>query len=125
MIAWLCAAVVGVVFALAGASKIMDWNSWFSSARSQGLWKVVALVLPGLELLLGALLVVAPSMPEVLGISTLLLLIFTVYLGARVATKSTTPCACFGARVSRPPSWRDILRNVVLIALLFVSAALQ
>jgi hypothetical protein len=41
----------------------------------------------------------------------------------QVLTKSQVPCACFGANVNRPPSRRDVMRNLALIALLFTSAA--
>lgn len=125
MLAWLCAAVVGCVLSYAGASKFTNWESWLASARAQGVWKVIAYVIPGIELLLGALLVVVPSVVEVLGLATVLLLIFTVYLGVRVATGSQIPCACFGSRVTTPPSWKDVSRNFGLILLLVISAALR
>lgn len=113
------------MLAYAGASKLTNWNSWLASARAQGVWKVIAFVIPAIELLLGALLVVIPSLVEVLGLATVLLVIFTVYLGVRVATGSTTPCACFGSHITKPPSWQDVWRNLGLIFLLVVSAALR
>ena len=125
MLAWLCSAIVGVVLALAGASKIMNWQGWLRSARSQHVWKVVAYALPVLELVLGALLIVMWTSAPVLGVSTLLLLVFTVYLGVQIAAKNTTPCACFGVASTRPSSWRDVWRNIALLALLFLSAAVQ
>ena len=118
------AAAVGLVIAFAGASKATGFQQWKSDARSQGLWPVVAYALPGLELLLGALLIVLSPTPLILGAATLLVLIFTVYLVVLVASGSMVPCACFGAKFSRPPSMRDILRNVVMLVALFASAAL-
>jgi len=118
------AAVVGLVIVFAGASKATGFQQWKSDARSQGLWPAVAYVLPAIELLLGALLIVLSPTPLVLGAATLLVLIFTVYLVVLVASGSTVPCACFGAKFSRPPSMRDILRNVVMLLALFASAAL-
>jgi prepilin signal peptidase PulO-like enzyme (type II secretory pathway) len=79
--------------------------------------------LPAIELVLGAALVVLKPAPTVLGLATLLLVVFTSFLALQVMTKSQVPCACFGAHVNRPPSWRDVMRNLVLIALLFTSAA--
>jgi hypothetical protein len=58
-----------------------------------------------------------------LGLATLLLVVFTSFLALQVITKSQVPCACFGAHVNRPPSWRDVLRNLGLIALMFIAAA--
>jgi hypothetical protein len=118
-----CAAIVGATLALAGASKVMSWNQWLTNARRQHLWKAVAVTLPVLELVLGAALVVLKPTPTILGLATLLLVVFTSFLAMQVLTKSQVPCACFGANVNRPPSRRDVMRNLALIALLFTSAA--
>ena len=120
-----CAAVVGATLALAGAGKFTSWNQWLSNALRQHLWKVVAISLPGIELVLGAALVVLKPAPIVLGLATLLLVVFTSFLALQVMTKSQVPCACFGAHVNRPPSWRDVARNLGLIALMFTAAALS
>lgn len=125
MISRLCAAVVGVLIALAGASKVTDFKQWQIDARAQKVWPVIALVLPALELLLGALLIVLTPSPQVLGAATLLLLIFTAFLLAQIASKSVVPCACFGSKSKRPPSMRDVARNVAMMSLLFVAAALS
>ena len=119
----ICAAVVGATLALAGAGKFTSWNQWLSNARRQHLWKLVAISLPAIELLLGAALFVLKPAPIVLGLATLLLVVFTSFLALQVMTKSQVPCACFGAHVNRPPSWRDVLRNLALIALMFTAAA--
>ena len=58
------------------------------------------------------------------GAATLLLLVFTVFLVVSVAVGSTTPCACFGSVRRRPPGWRDVVRNLALMAALFASAVL-
>jgi hypothetical protein len=125
MIARLCAAAVGVLIALAGAAKVTDYNQWKRDARAQNVWPIVAVVLPPLELLLGALLIVMSPTPEVLGMATLLLLVFTAFLLAQIATKSVIPCACFGSKSKRPPSMRDVARNLAMMALLFVAAVLS
>ena len=125
MLARLCAAIVGAVLAYAGANKVTAFRQWQQDAQRQNLPALIAIAVPVLELVLGAALVVLKPAPTVLGLATLLLLVFTVYLSAQVVGKSQVPCACFGARVVRPPSWRDVLRNLVLIALLFASALLS
>ena len=121
----ICAAVVGATLALAGAGKFTSWNQWLSNARRQHLWKVVAIALPAIELVLGAALLVLKPAATVLGLATLLLVVFTSFLAMQVLTKSQVPCACFGTHVNRPPSWRDVVRNLGLIALMFVAAALS
>ena len=125
IIARICAALVGAVLALAGASKVISWNQWRTNARQQHLWTVVAVALPVIELMLGAALVVLKPASLVLGLATLLLVVFTSFLALQVTTKSQVPCACFGAHVTRPPSWRDVVRNFGLIALMFTAAALS
>ena len=72
-----CAAVVGATLALAGAGKFTSWNQWISNARRQHLWKVVAISLPAIELVLGAALLVLKPAATVLGLATLLLVVFT------------------------------------------------
>ncbi|MGA0117030.1 MAG: MauE/DoxX family redox-associated membrane protein [Ilumatobacteraceae bacterium] len=124
MISRLLAGLVGVVILFAGATKLTGFTQWKSDARTQGLWPAVAYALPVIELTIGALLIVLTPTPLVLGLASLLVLIFTVYLVVLVASGSTVPCACFGAKFSRPPSGRDILRNCAMLIALFVSAAL-
>jgi len=125
MIARICAAVVGALIAIAGATKVTDYKQWMQDARAQHVWPIIATVLPPIELLLGALLVVLSPTPVVLGSATLLLLVFTAFLIAQIASKSTVPCACFGSKSKRPPSGRDVVRNLAMIALLFIAAAIQ
>ena len=123
MAARLLAAVVGVVFLWSGSSKATGFALWKADARAQGLWTSVTYVLPPLELVLGGCLVVLEPNTVVLGMATVLLLVFTTYLAVMVLTGSKVPCACFGARFSRPPSWRHVVRNLALIAALVLAAA--
>ena len=122
MLARICAAIVGVVFCFAGAMKTTAWQQWRADAARQKLWAPIVIVIPAIELILGAILIVFSPSPNALGLATLLLVVFTSFLAIQVLTKSTVPCACFGARSSRPPAWKDVARNGLLIALLFVSA---
>lgn len=123
MLSRVLAGVVGVVFALAGGGKIVDWSAWRESARRQHVWPVVAASIPPLELALGAWLVVFEPSPTALGLATSLLLVFTAFLVVQVRIGSTVPCACFGARSRRAPGARDLWRNAALIAALVVAAA--
>ena len=118
------AAVVGAVLAVAGASKLLDMESWRRDARAQAVWPFVANVLPFVEILIGATLVALPPSPPTLGAATALLLVFTVFLAVSIAAGSTVPCACFGAVRRRPPGWRDVVRNLALMSMLVASASL-
>lgn len=119
------AAAVGAVLALAGANKITAWKQWRDNAARQHLWTAVAFVVPMLELGLGAALIVLQPAPVTLGLATLLLVVFTSFLAMQVLAKSEVPCACFGARSNKPPTRRDVLRNLLMIAVLFLSASLS
>ncbi|MFM8794326.1 MAG: MauE/DoxX family redox-associated membrane protein [Acidimicrobiales bacterium] len=124
-LSWLMAAPVGAAFAWAGANKVTDMRSWHAAARAQALPRSVATVVPVIEVLLGSALVVTRPVPVTLGAATVLLLVFTAFLAVQVATGSTVPCACFGARAARPPSGRDVARNLLMISALVASAALR
>ncbi len=123
MISRLLAALVGVVFLVSGAGKATGFAQWKADARSQGLWIPVTYSLPVIELVLGGCLVVLEPNTVVFGLATVLLVVFTTYLTVMVLTGSTVPCACFGARFSRPPSWRHVMRNIALLAAVATAAA--
>ena len=125
IISRLGAAAVGAVLALAGANKVTSWRQWRENAARQHLWTAVTFIVPMLELVLGAALIVLQPAPTVLGLATLLLVVFTSFLAMQVMAKSEVPCACFGARSNKPPTRRDVMRNLVMIAVLFLSAALS
>ena len=75
--------------------------------------------LPWSEIALGALLVVHVGMPWTAWAAVLLLAAFTLWL----LTHRGVPCACFGAWSRRPAGWREVARNIVLIALSLVAIA--
>lgn len=123
MLSRLLAAAVGATIAVAGATKLLDYRGWMRDARAQSVWPAVASLVPPTEIVIGASLVALDPSPLSLGAATVLLLVFTAFLVASVVAGSTVPCACFGSVRRRPPSWRDVLRNIALMGLLFVSAA--
>lgn len=125
MTARVLAGLVGAVLAYAGAAKLVSWSAWRSGVAMGSMSVPVRVGVPAAELILGAWLVVFEPSPLPLGLATLLLVVFTVYLSARVLSGSRAPCACFGATVSRPPAWRDVARNLLLVAALFAAAALS
>lgn len=123
MVSRVLAAIVGATLAIAGATKLLDFRGWMRDARAQAVWPAVAAAVPPAEVVIGAALVALEPTPLTLGSATLLLLVFTAFLVASIATGSTVPCACFGSVSRRPPSWRDVVRNGGLLAALFVAAA--
>lgn len=124
MIARILAAAVGAVVGFAGANKVTDRRGWRSAYARQSIPRPLGEMVPAVELVLGACLVALPPNPLVLGATAFLLLVFTAFLVVQVASGSTVPCACFGARRVRPPGWPDVVRNLVLLAALSAAAAL-
>ncbi len=123
MIAWLLAALVGVVFLFAGVQKLMSWSAWRIDARAQGVPPRVAAVVPSIEVVLGVALIVLQPTAVVLGFALTVLASFTVHLVVRVRRGDKVPCGCFGSTRRVPPSWRDVWRNCVLMACLLLSLA--
>jgi hypothetical protein len=107
--------VLGLVFLASGSSKIVS-PQWPDQARALGAPGVVALVLPWLELTLGALAVAGVRSHAVLVVMALLLVSFTAAL-TRVLLAGRRPvCACFGRWAARPIGWWSVARNLVLLA---------
>src|SRR5262245_52942430 len=100
----------------AGAAKLAS-RTWPADARGLGapMWSVP--LVPWIELVLGALLVVGVLRPLVATATALLLVAFTALLCARLARGERPPCACFGRLSTRPISWWGVVRNLVLIGL--------
>jgi len=79
------------------------------------------MVLPYLELVLGALLVAQLFAPWPAVLALGLLLAFVVVILRRLRDGSRPPCSCFGSRSKRPLGAYHVVRNLVLIALAVVA----
>ena len=118
-------ALVGLVLLVAGALKARD-GSWPESARRFGLPRAAAVVLPWLEVVIGALLVAQYGGRATALAALVLLVAFTAGVARRLSQHDDAPCACFGALSSSAPvSTRTLARNGVLIALAVVGVLVQ
>ena len=115
--AW-AAALVGVVFLVAGVAKLTS-RGWPSQARALRApdWAVRAV--PVVEIALGAALVAGLPYAEVPGL--LLLAALTAFLARALHRGVAAPCACFGSLTTRPVTWWSVARNVALMGLLLYS----
>ena len=52
-----------------------------------------------------------------------MLMAFTGLLAVHLRRDNRPPCACFGGASQRPIGARDIVRNILLLALVFVAIA--
>ena len=87
-----------------------------------GVGRPIALVVPWVEIVIGALLVAQLFEPWPAVAAIALLVAFTVVIGLRLLDGSRPPCACFGSRSQRPLGAYHVLRNVGLLALAVIAA---
>lgn len=113
------AARVGIaaVLVVAGFTKLRDGFNWIRQAADMGVAPRVASLVPWVEIALGAGVAVGWPSPWIYVATIALFVAFTVVIVARIADGTRPPCGCFGARSERNLGWRDVLRNLALIAL--------
>jgi len=123
-IATLAAGVVGAVFVYAGVAKILAGQKWPASARNLGIPPIVALSVMLCEVIIGLGVVLGDAWrTEFLGAAAVMLVAFTGLLAVHLRRDNRPPCACFGGASQRPIGARDIVRNILLLALVFVAIA--
>lgn len=120
-VAGLIAAVaLGLVFLVSGGSKIAAGPAWPLEAREMGAPAITVGVLPWLEVVLGAVLVMQLA-PLAAGIAALVLLLaFTALIVRRLVEGSRPACACFGSWSSKPLGPGHVVRNVAFTGLAVV-----
>jgi hypothetical protein len=117
----IAAVLLGAVFVVAAVSKIVAGTAWVTQARELGAPTPVATALPGVELVLGALLVAGIAAPIPAVLAALLLVAFSVAIARQLVDGRHPPCACFGAWSQRPLGEGHLLRNAVLIVLALIA----
>lgn len=118
------AVVVAGVLLLAGISKLARPGEWRTQATALGVPRLVTEVVPFVEIVLGAALLVQWQRHAFAWAATALVVLFTALLGLRLAQGQRPPCACFGALTSRPIGAGHIVRNIALIGLSLAAATL-
>ena len=114
-IRWASGALVGLVLVVAGTIKAAGPARWSAEASALGVPSVVVKVLPVVEVVIGALVIVGVARPWPALAALALLVVFTGVL-ARVVGRADAPsCACFGGWSRRPIGPRHLIRNAVLI----------
>jgi hypothetical protein len=115
--------VLGVVFAWSSVAKAFMGRRWPESLRRLELPTVLAWPLVGIELVFAVVLVAVEPWRRSAAIgAAALLAVMTVVLVDRLRRGVRPPCACFGGASVRPLSWREPVRNFVLLAVAFVAA---
>ena len=86
-----------------------------------GVPRAVAVVVPWVELVIGATCVVV-LLPRAAYAAIAVLVVFTLVIVRRLLDGSRPPCACFGSRSSRPLGPVHVARNAGLLALATIAA---
>jgi uncharacterized membrane protein YphA (DoxX/SURF4 family) len=111
------AIVVGIVFLVAGGSKIAAGPEWPVQARGLGAPAMVIPFVPWVEILIGAVLVAQIARQAAAAAAIAMLVVFTGLIIAQLAHGRRPPCACFGAWSAKPLGLGHVARNTSLIAL--------
>ena len=109
--------VLGLVFLVSGGSKLAAGSAWPEQARGLGAPAAVVPVLPWLEIVLGAVLVVQLAPLPAAAVALVVLVAFTGLIVRRLSEGRHPPCACFGAWSAKPLGRGHVLRNVGFMAL--------
>ena len=115
--------VLGLVFVLAGASKVASGRAWPAQAAQLSVPAAPARVVPWFELTVGALLVTGVGQPAITVVALLTLLVFTGVLVHSLRLGRRPPCACFGTFSAAPLGWGHVARNASFVALAVVVLA--
>ncbi|HUS43774.1 MAG TPA: MauE/DoxX family redox-associated membrane protein [Ilumatobacteraceae bacterium] len=113
--------LLGFVFLVSGGSKVAAGPAWPEQARGLGAPAVVVPVLPWVEIVLGAVLVMQVAPVAAAALALAVLAAFTALIVRRLAEGRHPPCACFGTWSSKPLGLGHVARNVGLMALAVVA----
>ena len=116
IVAPIAAIVVGLAFVVAGGSKIAAGGAWPMQARGLGAPAWAIPIVPWIELVVGAVLVVQLARRPAAIAAIGLLIVFTALIVSRLRRGEHPPCACFGALSATPIGIRHVVRNAVLVA---------
>jgi hypothetical protein len=116
------AVLLGGAMLVAGAAKVVARDQWPAQAREMGAPAWAISILPWVELVIGAALIVgAHDVRRIAATAAALLLaVFSVQI-AKILQRGQRPvCACFGSWSARPLGVRHLGRNFGLVLLAVV-----
>ena len=122
-VGYAAAVALAAIFAIAAVAKLRDISATERDFVGLGLPRAsfFARFVPLVELSIVALLLIVPPAGALAALVSLAF--FTTFLIGRLRAGVRAPCACFGSSRARPISARDVLRNLLLMALALVCLA--
>ena len=121
IVAVVASVVIGLVFVVAGASKLAAGPQWYVNAADLGAPRPVAMVVPWIELVTGAALIFRLAVPIPAIVAAAMLAAFSVLIIWRFRDEERPSCACFGAWSASPIGRGHLIRNAVLMAISIVA----
>jgi hypothetical protein len=118
---WAAGIALGLVLLVSSVTKLSS-GTWPAQAAALHAPRWAVVVVPGLELVLGATLVSGLGYPITPVAAAILLVAFSALLVVNLAAGRRPPCACFGARSTHPIGPLTLVRNVGLLALAVLAA---
>ena len=122
-VGYAAAVALAAIFAIAAVAKLRDISATERDFVGLGLPRAsfFARFVPLVELSIVALLLIVPPAGALAALVSLAF--FTTFLVGRLRAGVRAPCACFGSSRARPISARDVIRNLLLMALALVCLA--
>ena len=115
--------LIGIVLVVAGILKAHDGPvvtaTFIAGYRILPSFVVapLALMLPYVEILLGAYLTVGLFLRIVAGLVAAQFMLFSIAVASLVVRGIAADCGCFGSGVPTPPSWWHVMADLALAAL--------
>ena len=116
--------IVAAVLLSSGVLKVAQSAQWRTQAAGLGVPQAIAVVVPYVELTVGALLLVQLQRHAAAWLAVALFVAFTALLVLRLAQGRRPPCACFGSLSSKPIGPGHLVRNAVFIIVAVLAATL-
>ena len=113
--------VLGLVFLVSGGAKIAAGPAWPEQAAGLGAPALAVPVLPWIEVVLGAILVMQLAPVAAAAAALVVLAAFTALIVRRLSQGRHPPCACFGAWSTKPLGAGHVARNAGLMVLAVVA----
>ena len=119
--------VLGVIFVVAGASKIghaAEFAQQIAMFRllPQPAVAPVAIVLPFLEVLLGGYLIIGLFTRVAAWVAAALLLVFDLAIASAVMRGLALSCGCFGPNDKTVTTWTEVGRDAIFVVLAVIVA---
>ncbi len=116
--------VLGSVFVIAGVEKIANPDAFAKAINNYQLLpynalNIMALVLPWLEVLAGALLIFGVRLRASSALTAVMLIVFIAAIASAMMRGLSIDCGCFsqGSAASEPVGWKKVAEDIGLLAL--------